>query len=315
MRISMEEGNEYENDKKNVGHDFSCLFVLPAMILATEMETSCAVFFNDGQVIHAERFLKFQNFYYYNGNLRSGSAFSLSDSLSFARTLESQSFDVRVSDISRLERLGDGWRNNLIRVTLRNSKADNLYLVVSEDLSRIFVDYVDSFTGQLMKNYDLDMSKITAVSFGQDIGNMKFNPITKQIFPKEFNFDPYTGEKLRFISSTTSAPFSDSYQYNTDVQSSNYNTYSEGTGKLTLVVTVGLTKIFFLTTHDLMVSISGPVSKEQTFTDISAGSPVQVAFNDIPNGEYHVEAKWGDEVVAKSIVVNGDTVDFQMIIY
>lgn len=289
------------------------LFVLP-VIMATEMETSCTVFFNDGQVIHAERFLKFENLYNYKGDLYTGSEFSLSDSLSFARTLESQSFYVKVSDISRLERLGDGWGNNLMRVTLRNSKADNLYLV-SEDLSRIFVDYVDGFTGQLMKNYEFVMSKIIAISFGQDIGNMKFNPITKQVFPKEFNFDPYTGEKLRFISSTTSAPFSDSYQYNTDVQSSNYNTYSEGTGKLTLVVTVGLTKIFFLTTHDLVVSIRGPISKEQTFADISAGSPVQVAFNDIPNGEYHVEAKWGDDVIAKSIVVNGDTVDFQMIIY
>jgi len=289
------------------------LFVLPA-IMATEMETSCTVFFNDGQVIHAERFLKFQTQYWYNGSWRPGGELSLSDSLSFARTLESQSFYVKVSDISRLERLGNGWGNNIIRVTLRNGKADNLFLVTHE-MNKIFVDYVDAFTGQLMKNYELDMSKITAISFGQDIGNMKFNPITKQIFPKEFNFDPYTGEKLRFISSTTSAPFSDSYQYNTDVQSSNYNTYSEGTGKLTLVITVGLTKIFFLTTHDLMVSISGPVSKEQTFTDISAGSPVQVAFNDIPNGEYHVEAKWGDDVIAKSIVVNGDTVDFQMIIY
>ena len=290
------------------------LFVLPAMVFATEMETSCTVFFNDGQVIHAERFLKFQTQYWYNGSWRPGGELSLSDSLGFARTLESQSFYVKVSDISRLERLGDGWGNKLIRVTLRNGKADNLFLVTNL-MNKIFVDYVDAFTGQLMKNYELDLSKITAISFGQDIGNMKFNPITKQIFPKEFNFDPYTGEKLRFISSTTSAPFSDSYQYNTDVQSSNYNTYSEGTGKLTLVITVGLTKIFFLTTHDLMVSISGPVSKEQTFTDISAGSPVQVAFNDIPNGEYHVEAKWGDEVVAKSIVVNGDTVDFQMIIY
>ena len=289
------------------------LFVLPA-IMATEMETSCTVFFNDGQVIHAERFLKFQTQYWYNGSWRPGGELSLSDSLSFARTLESQSFCVKVSDISRLERLGNGWGNNIIRVTLRNGKADNLFLVTHE-MNKIFVDYVDAFTGQLMKNYELDMSKITAISFGQDIGNMKFNPITKQIFPKEFNFDPYTGEKLRFISSTTSAPFSDSYQYNTDVQSSNYNTYSEGTGKLTLVVTVGLTKIFFLTTHDLVVSISGPVSKEQTFKDISAGSPVQVAFNDIPNGEYHVEAKWGDDVIAKSIVVNGDTVDFQMIIY
>ncbi len=290
------------------------LFVLPAMVFATEMETSCTVFFNDGQVIHAERFLKFQTQYWYNGSWRPGGELSLSDSLGFARTLESQSFYVKVSDISRLERLGDGWGNKLIRVTLRNGKADNLFLVTNL-MNKIFVDYVDAFTGQLMKNYELDLSKITAISFGQDIGNMKFNPITKQIFPKEFNFDPYTGEKLRFISSTTSAPFSDSYQYNTDVQSSNYNTYSEGTGKLTLVITVGLTKIFFLTTHDLMVSISGPVSKEQTFTDISAGSPVQVAFNDIPNGEYHVEAKWGDEVIAKSIVVNGDTVDFQMIIY
>ncbi|WP_214079816.1 SUMF1/EgtB/PvdO family nonheme iron enzyme [Mesotoga sp.] len=111
------------------------------------------------------------------------------------------------------------------------------------------------------------------------------------------------------------AQSSDSYPYNTDTQSSNYNTYSEGTGKLTLVVTVGLTKIFFLTTHDLVVSIRGPISKEQTFKDISAGSPVQVAFYDIPNGEYQVEAKWGDDVIAKSIVVNGDTVDFQMIIY
>ncbi len=290
------------------------LFVLPAMVFATEMETSCTVFFNDGQVIHAERFLKFQTQYWYNGSWRPGGELSLSDSLGFARTLESQSFYVKVSDISRLERLGDGWGNKLIRVTLRNGKTDNLFLVTNL-MNKIFVDYVDAFTGQLMKNYELDLSKITAISFGQDIGNMKFNPITKQIFPKEFNFDPYTGEKLRFISSTTSAPFSDSYQYNTDVQSSNYNTYSEGTGKLTLVITVGLTKIFFLTTHDLMVSISGPVSKEQTFTDISAGSPVQVAFNDIPNGEYHVEAKWGDEVIAKSIVVNGDTVDFQMIIY
>jgi len=290
------------------------LFVLPAMVFATEMETSCTVFFNDGQVIHAERFLKFQTQYWYNGSWRPGGELSLSDSLGFARTLESQSFYVKVSDISRLERLGDGWGNKLIRVTLRNGKADNLFLVTNL-MNKIFVDYVDAFTGQLMKNYELDLSKITAISFGQDIGNMKFNPITKQVFPKEFNFDPYTGEKLRFISSTTSAPFSDSYQYNTDVQSSNYNTYSEGTGKLTLVITVGLTKIFFLTTHDLMVSISGPVSKEQTFTDISAGSPVQVAFNDIPNGEYHVEAKWGDEVIAKSIVVNGDTVDFQMIIY
>ena len=290
------------------------LFVLPAMVFATEMETSCTVFFNDGQVIHAERFLKFQTQYWYNGSWRPGGELSLSDSLGFARTLESQSFYVKVSDISRLERLGDGWGNKLIRVTLRNGKADNLFLVTNL-MNKIFVDYVDAFTGQLMKNYELDLSKITAISFGQDIGNMKFNPITKQIFPKEFNFDPYTGEKLRFISSTTSAPFSDSYQYNTDVQSSNYNTYSEGTGKLTLVVTVGLTKTFFLTTHDLVVSISGPVSKEQTFKDISAGSPVQVAFSDIPNGEYHVEAKWGDDVIAKSIVVNGDTVDFQMIIY
>ncbi|HOI64329.1 MAG TPA: hypothetical protein PKX57_08895 [Mesotoga sp.] len=282
------------------------LFVLPEMILATEMETSCTVLFNDGQVIHAERFIRF-----YYGD---GSSYSLSSSLGFVRTLESQTFSVKISDISKLELLDGGWgRNSLIRVTLRNGKADNLYLVAT--LSNLYVDYLDGFTGQIMENYKLDMSKITAVSFGQDIGNMKFNPITKQVFPKEFNFDPYTGEKLRFISSTTSAPFSDSYQYNTDVQSSNYNTYSEGTGKLTLVVTVGLTKIFFLTTHNLVVSIRGPVSKEQTFTDISAGSPVQVAFNDIPNGEYHVEAKWGDDVIAKSIVVNGDTVDFQMIIY
>ena len=288
------------------------LFVLPAMILATEMETSCAVFFNDGQVIHAERFIRFLD--ESSHDTRTYKSYSISSSLGFVRTLESQTFSVKISDISKLELINGTWGSkSLIRVTLRNVKADNLYLV--QHLHNLYVDYLDDFTGQIMEGYELDLSKITAISFGQDIGNMKFNPITKQIFPKEFNFDPYTGEKLRFISSTTSAPFSDSYQYNTDVQSSNYNTYSEGTGKLTLVITVGLTKIFFLTTHDLMVSISGPVSKEQTFTDISAGSPVQVAFNDIPNGEYHVEAKWGDEVIAKSIVVNGDTVDFQMIIY
>jgi len=288
------------------------LFVLPAMILATEMETSCAVFFNDGQVIHAERFIRFLD--ESSHDTRTYKSYSISSSLGFVRTLESQTFSVKISDISKLELINGTWGSkSLIRVTLRNGKADNLYLV--QHLHNLYVDYLDDFTGQIMEGYELDMSKITAVYFGQDIGNMKFNPITKQVFPKEFNFDPYTGEKLRFISSTTSVPFSDSYQYNTDVQSSNYNTYSEGTGKLTLVVTVGLTKIFFLTTNDLVVSISGPVSKEQTFTDISAGSPVQVAFNDIPNGEYHVEAKWGDDVIAKSIVVNGDTVDFQMIIY
>ena len=64
------------------------LFVLPAMILATEMETSCTVFFNDGQVIHAERFIRFLD--ESSHDTRTYKSYSISSSLGFVRTLKAK---------------------------------------------------------------------------------------------------------------------------------------------------------------------------------------------------------------------------------
>ncbi|MBU4228113.1 hypothetical protein KJ987_07670, partial [bacterium] len=85
------------------------------------------------------------------------------------------------------------------------------------------------------------------------------------------------------------------------------------TANLSMVIITSLTSVFSLATHDLIVTIDGPVYQSQTFKDVGTAAPVTVYFYNIPEGHYEVTAKYGSKTISKEINVSGDTYEFQMI--
>ena len=288
------------------------------LAIASQTRVACTLLLTDGTVINAERFIYIRFMY---GSRVDGSE-GPSGNLRFSRTPSGPTFTVPVSDIKELIPLDQSssdrveWQNALVNVRLRNGDSDTFYWrwTFENRSFLIYIDYIEPFTGELKQGAHFSMGHVKKITFGEDIGDVRENPRTKQIFPADFNFDPFTGEKLRYAFSSE-APFSAPHSQSHDAHSSRHTTFSPGSGKLTLVVTVGLTKVFLLTKHDLVVTITGPETSEKRFPDIQAGSPVQVVFDEITNGEYLVEARWGNDRISKYIIVSGDTIDFQMIIY
>jgi hypothetical protein len=64
---------------------------------------------------------------------------------------------------------------------------------INKDLS---FEIVDDFSGET-QSITLSHDKVQTIAFNSSGGNLKFNPENGAIFPIQFNFDPFTGKKLK----------------------------------------------------------------------------------------------------------------------
>jgi len=65
-------------------------------------------------------------------------------------------------------------------------------------LSRVTYTYNDPITKSLRVS-SAEIQEISHVIIGEDMGDMKYNPKTKEYFPAMYIFDPFTGEKLVWV--------------------------------------------------------------------------------------------------------------------
>jgi hypothetical protein len=90
-----------------------------------------------------------------------------------------------------------GSRDALVYVKLRNGSEGEFYMYSTR--SYVSAEYVDSFTKVFTtKKYRLNRD-VKRMVFSDDFGNMRINPKTNQVFPVDYNFDPYTGEELKYV--------------------------------------------------------------------------------------------------------------------
>lgn len=151
------------------------------------------ILFKDGALLKIKRFIGTWDLVFANEGTN----------IRFWNTPQGSPFPVLVTSIKSIEDLlqqnDRNWGSgSLVNVKLRNGNEKRLYVHDGHEIGVIFVDYIDSFTNDFKKSVKFSIRKIQKIVFGDSIGNMKRNPRTKQIFPAEFNFDPYTGEALKW---------------------------------------------------------------------------------------------------------------------
>ncbi len=61
--------------------------------------------------------------------------------------------------------------------------------------STLFYTYLDPITNKEQTAYKA-FSEVASITIGKAQGNVKKNPTTSEWFPSNYNFDPFTGEKL-----------------------------------------------------------------------------------------------------------------------
>ena len=89
---------------------------------------------------------------------------------------------------------------------------------------------------------------------------------------------------------------------------------SSRSSSLQIVVTTPLTSGRTASKAYLIVIIDGPVRRAVTKKDVDTGIPVTVSFDDIPDGQYTITARYESKKMVKPITVEGNTVvdDFVM---
>lgn len=179
----------------------------------------------------------------------------------------------------------------------------------------------DSYDGnKCLKNVDEQFILLTS-NGGEDAsiieieyGNGTYIIVTIQIDWKGNWIDNSISKKLMKGIVEYAIDFNELYK-NENKISENFkeNRKSDIVGNLRMVVTTTLTSVFSNATHDLIVTIEGPVYQSQTFEDVGNAKPVAVYFYNIPEGHYEVTANYASKTISKEINVSGDTYEFQMI--
>ncbi len=102
------------------------------------------------------------------------------------------------SDSSRFfDCLGEG---TIMVLTLRNGNSTRVILnpclgSAALRVQRLGIRYVDEFTGEEAIS-GFKWKNVRAVSFGSDIGRLRYDDEANEFFPATYNFNPYTGRKL-----------------------------------------------------------------------------------------------------------------------
>jgi len=105
---------------------------------------------------------------------------------------------IKFLKLKKLEYLG----NYTYRVTNKANKQFKIeegYIVTPDrkkkyDIKYFFFDEI-SLEEKAVDIYD-EHKVVNTITFGENIGRMKFNQRTKKYFPSDYIFDPFTGEKL-----------------------------------------------------------------------------------------------------------------------
>lgn len=129
------------------------------------------------------------------------------------RTKDSPVLPVQVQDVASITLIKKAtanpnypwWLGAVVHIKLRNGQEGDF--ILADGVENFKVVSFDSFT-KTTSVLGVGTSKVVRVVFGKDFGNAKENPRTGQIFPSSYQFDPFTGEKLRWIETKSSLHFS-----------------------------------------------------------------------------------------------------------
>jgi hypothetical protein len=149
-----------------------------------------AILFREGQAIEVEEFE------YLFGDAAVENGLSVK--------IEGVSRSLALESIARISIVEAEWDRDFLRkgsvleVELRNGRS--AAAILARDYSRwIRVRFLDPFTGEIqteryaLNGYD---NPVLGMTFGDDIGSMRWSASSDRYFPPSFNFDPYTGGKL-----------------------------------------------------------------------------------------------------------------------
>jgi len=208
------------------------------------------------------------------------------------------------------------------KLTLRNGNSRDVVLVrvggneaVLRE-SKLNITYIDDFTRQT-ESSSFFWEDIRVISFGENLGRLKYDEESRIYFPASYNFNPYTGKKL--IWKNPGALQVGVVQENLENPETSQTTqdlpYTEivGEGNLKLIVITPLTAAFSLSRRDLIVTLDGPTTLQETIPNVPTAHPQVVRFNDIPKGTYTVTATYGNKTISKEIEVGGNTLEFEMV--
>ncbi len=153
------------------------------------------IFFNDGNYLRVEKFSKI-----YGKAESSGRYLDFSECpLFFKATPEGIRREIEWNKILSIVLNGQEWEEDeIIHLQLRDQRMWDVYLDWGY-ISHLKVDYYDEYSMELMLDREFDMENIKALVFSVDYGNMKVNTETGAIYPREYVFDPYTGNKLEYF--------------------------------------------------------------------------------------------------------------------
>lgn len=132
------------------------------------------------------------------------------------------------------------------------------------------------------------------------------------LWPPSYSFCPYDGEQTLAVRPGTAG-------YGGGESDSDHGEGADGRKNgnssvdLHVVVTTSVLSVFSLTRHDLVVSISGPISRSMTETSVPTATPRAFLFAGIPEGNYELVATYGDRSIRKTVHVTGATYEFQMV--
>ena len=89
-----------------------------------------------------------------------------------------------------------GLRDSQIEMGMKDG--DKIHAVLANHLKSIKVTYIDEITKEKQETYVSPCSEpgYLKMIYFDEVGNLAFNPRSKEYFPASYNFDPYTGEKL-----------------------------------------------------------------------------------------------------------------------
>jgi len=172
----------------------SMMILLSVIAVATDYWGGY-IFFNDGNVLEVEKFDRIYAKVEGSGRYHEFDEYPLY----FRVTPEGIVREIGWDKIISITLNGDEWEEEeIINIQLRDERMWDVYLDWGY-ITWVEVDYYDEFSQELMKEKEFRMEDIKALVFSKDYGNMKINPETNQIYPHEYNFDPYTGIKLKYF--------------------------------------------------------------------------------------------------------------------
>ena len=120
------------------------------------------------------------------------------ETLRISRTETGAVLEVAWATVQEIVHIGSGnWIDgDKVHVTLRNGQEGEFYL--RETLGYWEISYFDSFSQSGQKD-QIESENFRRVVFGDDFGDARVNPSTGRIWPRSYRFDPFTGERLKWI--------------------------------------------------------------------------------------------------------------------